>query len=92
MKKIPSVRKKLEDETAKVRVGFEKEMLGPTSELADILKIPEQGLGQDEIIDLTKQYLGCGHFDWKQGTQSGTVYNGILLILIARQSSIYEFA
>ncbi len=25
---------------------------------------------------MTKLYLGLGEFDWTQGTQSGTVYNG----------------
>ncbi len=28
------------------------------------------------IIEQTKLYLGLGEFDWRKGTQSGTVYNG----------------
>ena len=77
VRKVPIVKKQIEEETAKVKGGFEKELLAPTAELADILELPEHGLGQHEIIELTKTYLGCGHFDWRQGTQSGTVYNGI---------------
>ena len=70
------VAKQIEEETEKVRVGFEKEMLEPTSEISDLLALPDQGMNHDEVLALTKTYLGCGHFDWKQGTFSGTVYNG----------------
>ena len=68
LKKLPSVAKQIEEETEKVRVGFEKEMLEPTSEIPDLLTLPDQGLNHDEVLELTKTYLGCGHFDWKQGT------------------------
>lgn len=76
VKKLPMVAKQIEEETEKVRVGFEKEMLEPTSEISDLLSLPDQGMNHDEVLALTKTYLGCGHFDWKQGTFSGTVYNG----------------
>ena len=75
-RKFPSVQKQIKEETEKVRVGFEKEMLDPTSQLADILELPQNKMAPDQVLELTKSYLQCGHFDWKQGTFSGTVYNG----------------
>ena len=76
VKKLPMVQKQIQEETEKVRVGFEKEMLEPTAEIPDMLTLPQNGMNHDEVLELTKSYLGCGEFDWKQGTFSGTVYNG----------------
>lgn len=76
VKKLPMVRKKIEDETQKVRENFEKEMLEPTSTIVDVTKLPPNGSSAEEIVKRAEEYLGCGHFDWTQGSQSGTVYNG----------------
>ena len=75
-RKLPMVQKQIKEETEKVRVSFEAEMLKPTNELEDMLKLPSSKMSPEEVLKLTKTYLGCGHFDWKQGTFSGTVYNG----------------
>ena len=58
---------------------FEKELLSHSAHLKDINHLPETGWSRDEIIAQTKIYLGLGEFDWRQGTQSGTVYNGYYL-------------
>ena len=70
------VKKQIEDETNKVRKGFTEEMLSPTTELADLNVMPREGMTHDDVLKLTKEYLGCGKFNWKDGTFSGTVYNG----------------
>lgn len=75
-RKLPMVKKQIEEETEKVRVSFEKEMLEPTINLEDINQLPVDKKSPDQVLELTKAYLGCGEFDWKQGTFSGTVYNG----------------
>ena len=51
-------------------------MLEPTNELPDLLELPDSKMTTEQVLELTKTYLGCGEFDWKQGTFSGTVYNG----------------
>lgn len=76
MRKLPMVQRQIEEETEKVRRGFEKEMLEPTKDLPDMTTLPDNKLDPQQVLDLTKSYLGCGSFDWKQGTFSGTVYNG----------------
>jgi hypothetical protein len=62
-----------------VKKSFEKELLSHSAHLKDINHLPETGWSRDEIIAQTKIYLGLGEFDWRQGTQSGTVYNGYYL-------------
>ena len=59
-----------------MKKSFEKELLSHSAHLKDINHLPETGWSRDEIIAQTKIYLGLGEFDWRQGTQSGTVYNG----------------
>ena len=61
-----------------MRKNFEHELLGQTSHMKDINHLPEDGLAKKEILELVKTYLGLGEFDWRKGTQSGTVYNGWL--------------
>ena len=56
VKKLPMVAKQIEAETEKVRVGFEKEMLEPTSEIPDMHTLPDQGMNHDEVLALTKTY------------------------------------
>ncbi len=56
-------------------------MLSHSAHLKDINELPEQGWSKEEILEQTKIYLGLGEFDWRQGTQSGTVYNGNKFLL-----------
>ena len=70
------VKRQVEEETNKVKKGFTEEMLSPTTELADLNVMPREGMTHDDVLKLTKEYLGCGKFNWKEGTFSGTVYNG----------------
>ena len=70
------VKKQIEEETAKVKKGFTEEMLGPTSQIPDLIQLPKDGMSHDDVLNLTKNYLGCGEYNWKDGTFSGTVYNG----------------
>jgi hypothetical protein len=69
----------------KVRKNFEKELLGHSAHLKDINRLPENGWSKDEILKQTKIYLGLGEFDWTQGTQSGTVYNGTCFFTVTIQ-------
>ena len=66
LRKLPQVKAQIENETEKVRTSFEKEMLEPTNELADFLALPDGKMTPEEVLELTKTYLGCGEFDWKK--------------------------
>ena len=76
MKKLPNVKEQIEAESAKVRKGFSEEMQAPTSQLSEMIHLPKNGLNDQDILKLTENYLGCGKYNWKDGTLSGTVYNG----------------
>lgn len=76
MRKIPFVQNKVAEEMSKMKVNFEKELLSSSEHLDDFTTLPAKGRSRDEIMELTKTYLGLGEFDWTKGTQSGTVYNG----------------
>ena len=76
VRKIPMVKRQVEEETNKVKKGFTEEMLSPTTELADLNVMPREGMTHDDVLKLTKEYLGCGKVNWKGGAMSGTVYNG----------------
>ncbi len=64
---------------AKTRKEFEKDLTSATNQIDDIVELPAKGWNREKIIQETKNYLGAGEFDWTKGTQSGTVYNGIIL-------------
>ena len=59
-----------------MRKNFEHELLSQSGHLKDLNHLPEDGLNKKEILELVKTYLGLGEYDWRKGTQSGTVYNG----------------
>ena len=58
------------------QINFEKEHLRYSTGLQDFETLPEQGLNTDVVLKEAKKYVGLGHFDWKTGSESGTVYNG----------------
>jgi len=75
VKKIPAVRRKIENEKNKIRQSFLEELNKPSKDIVDILTLPESGLSSDQIIQQTKAYLTLGDMDWQNGAMSGTVYN-----------------
>jgi len=75
IRKIPMVKKKIEGEIGKVQDSLEAEHLSLTSHLDDILELPEHGLTEDEVLKLATVYTDLGDADWRNGSESGTVYN-----------------
>jgi len=76
IRKIPYVKEKIRSEISKVQDGLEKEHLALTGHLEDILELPAMGMPEDEVLKLAKIYADLGDADWKNGSESGTVYNG----------------
>ncbi len=75
-RKLPMVRRKVEQEMEKVKAGFEHELLSPMNHVDDLVRLPEKGLTKDQVLERAKSYLGVCEFDWKSGSHSGTVYYG----------------
>jgi len=76
IRKLPYVKEKIQGEISKVQDGLEKEHLALTGHLEDILELPATGMPEDEVLKLAKIYADLGDADWKNGSESGTVYNG----------------
>ena len=55
--------------------GLEKEHLSLTGHLEDMLELPDRGLTEDEVLKLATVYSELGDADWRNGSESGTVYN-----------------
>ena len=51
-------------------------MLEPTNELPDLLELPDSKMTTEQVLELTKTYLGCGEFDWKQGRALPDITSG----------------
>jgi len=75
IRKIPMVRQRIEKEIDQVKDGLEKEHISLTGHLEDILELPAKGLTEDEVLELATIYTDLGDADWKNGSESGTVYN-----------------
>ena len=50
--------------------------MGPSAHVHDVVRLPSRGWSKEEVMKQAQIYLGLGEFDWKEGSQSGTVYNG----------------
>ncbi len=59
-------------------MNFESEHLKHSSHLKDYVKLPSEGLSGEEILKIVGKNVGLGDNDWRDGSQSGTVYNGNL--------------
>eukprot|EP00096_Caligus_rogercresseyi_P005842 TRINITY_DN2188_c0_g1_i1.p1 TRINITY_DN2188_c0_g1~~TRINITY_DN2188_c0_g1_i1.p1 ORF type:complete len:453 (-),score=79.60 TRINITY_DN2188_c0_g1_i1:405-1763(-) len=76
LRKVPYVKKKIEEERVKTYEGLKEEFLKPTGALREFATLPTKGLSRSEIIALSQEGLKVGDFKWEDGKQSGTVYNG----------------
>jgi len=76
VRKLPFVKKQIEEETSKVQVDLEKEFLKYCTEVDNYEKLPEQGMKLETVLSEAKKIINLGNGDWKSGSESGTVYNG----------------
>ncbi|XP_040566566.1 sphingosine-1-phosphate lyase [Lepeophtheirus salmonis] len=75
-RKVPIVKRKVEEERIKTLENFKEEFLKMTSDIQEFPSLPTKGLKKDEVMALSKMCLKTGEFKWEDGKQSGTVYNG----------------
>ncbi|XP_066974810.1 sphingosine-1-phosphate lyase-like [Macrobrachium rosenbergii] len=74
-RKIPAIRNKIESEVAKVSVSMNETMNKSIDYAPYITKLPADGWKYDQVIDEAAKYTRYGHYNWKEGCASGTVYN-----------------
>ncbi|XP_026476712.1 sphingosine-1-phosphate lyase-like isoform X1 [Ctenocephalides felis] len=73
-KKIPYVKKRIDDELNKISAQFDKDIQKRMQDVPYITTLPEQGLSDEEIVKMAKSYLNLGTYKWKEGRVSGAVY------------------
>ncbi|XP_063909552.1 sphingosine-1-phosphate lyase [Zophobas morio] len=73
-KLIPSIRQRIDNELKSVRETFEKSTIEKTKHLTYTTSLPSKRLSPEEILDVVKEHLKLGDYDWKGGLVSGTVY------------------
>ncbi|XP_017769454.1 PREDICTED: sphingosine-1-phosphate lyase [Nicrophorus vespilloides] len=74
MKKIPSIKAKLDDEILRINNGFRKDVYSKTKHLDYYMQLPEKKMSKEEIMEVTNEYLNLGSYNWQGGRVSGSVY------------------
>jgi len=75
-RRIPSVRRKIEEEVKKVSEKLTEEMHDAVKGSAYVTSLPAKGWGRDDILKEVQAYGDFSKIDWGAGFVSGAVYNG----------------
>lgn len=73
-RKIPFVAKKISEEMDHISEAFEKDVIERGKKIPFLQELQQKGMEENEIIQTLNNYLQLGHYDWKEGYVSGTVY------------------
>ncbi|BES93795.1 DegT/DnrJ/EryC1/StrS aminotransferase family [Nesidiocoris tenuis] len=73
-RKIPFVKRKIEEELAKIADSFEKDVNNRCEGVPYVVELNEKGMDVKTILQAVDANLGLGHYDWKEGFVSGAVY------------------
>ncbi|RUS78111.1 hypothetical protein EGW08_014119 [Elysia chlorotica] len=92
-KKIPMIRKKIEEEMSKATSSIEESM-NKNVEGEYLHRLPSSGLPADKLLEELKRYKQMTNNSWKTGMVSGTVYNGddSLTELMAKTYGMFAWA
>ncbi|EFN69307.1 Sphingosine-1-phosphate lyase [Camponotus floridanus] len=71
---IPSIRDKINKELVNINETFEKDVVHRLKEASFIVHLPKKGLNKEEILNLVKQFIRLGDYDWQAGRVSGAIY------------------
>jgi len=50
--------------------------------MKDFIELPSEGMTGEQILKVVSDIIELGDSDWRDGSQSGTVYNGIYFIYL----------
>ncbi|XP_011641639.1 sphingosine-1-phosphate lyase, partial [Pogonomyrmex barbatus] len=71
---IPSIRDRINKELVSVNETFEKDVMERLKKASFIVRLPKNGLKNEEILNLINQSIHLGDYDWEAGRVSGAVY------------------
>jgi len=75
LQKYPPIQRKMKKQLDAFKKDFEEEILKPTEDIKDLVRLPEDGWSVEKVMEMAEIYLKKGEFDWEGGCCSGTVYN-----------------
>jgi len=72
---IPMVKRKVDEESQKIRKSIEEDMNKDLSNLEVYYQLPKEGRSGEEVFSEANSYFMLGNTEWKKGSMSGAVYN-----------------
>lgn len=75
MRLLPPVRRRIENEIAKVTADMEKSTHERIAHMQHFITLPMLGLSKEELLLQIDNYLALSEYKWKDGHVSGAVYN-----------------
>jgi len=75
-KRIPLVKRKVDEEMAKVSAQLRQTLLAGTEGMESFTRLPEEGMSEKKLLDELRTLQQMGHHRWEEGRVSGTVYHG----------------
>lgn len=75
MRLLPFVRRQIEQELEKTRVGLQEDVLKANKGILFRQNIPKSGLGEVGVLELVDTYMQMNASKWEEGTVSGCVFN-----------------
>ncbi|KAM3967185.1 sphingosine-1-phosphate lyase [Aphomia sociella] len=75
LRKIPLVRRKIEEKIADINDGFQKDVCKRLAGMTIRRELPQKGLTSEQITEEVRDHLSLGAYDWKNGNVSGAVYH-----------------
>lgn len=73
-KKIPAIKKKVDEELGSISKSFEEDITNKTGKLQYLVQLPPKGMSNNEILNTLRINLALGEEGWKNGYASGAVY------------------
>ena len=73
---VPAVRARLDREYERLLAGVEGSLKPYRGEVASFPRLPERGLGADEVLATVEDLAGRERARWRDGQASGAVYHG----------------
>ncbi|CAH0558557.1 unnamed protein product [Brassicogethes aeneus] len=75
LRRIPAIRKKIDNELKSINESFERDVEKRTKDLLYINNLPGNGFQKDKIMKILNENLNLSDYDWKAGCASGAVYS-----------------
>jgi len=72
---IPLVKRKVDEESSKIRKSIEEDMNKSMVGLEIYNQLPKEGRSVEEVFSEANSYFNLGGCEWKSGCMSGAVYN-----------------